>query len=310
MKRIKPRALRRGAVIGVCAPASPPLRDSDLHSGVRYLERLGYRVEAGRHLYRHDGYLAGTDRQRAEDLNSLFRNRHVDAVIALRGGYGSTRLLPLLDFGAIRKHPKIFVGYSDLTALQMALYRKCGLVSFAGPMVAGGMSRGLSGYPEELFWALLTTRKAPGALRSPQLSVMGPGRAKGILLGGNLSMLTHLCGTPYLPGTDNAIVFFEDIGERPYRIDRMLQHLKLAGFFRRARGFLLGKFNDCVPEKGKPSLSLRRVFGDHLGSLDLPVLAGFPHGHIRQSLTLPVGIMVEIDSRRGGRVSITEPAVS
>lgn len=310
MKRIRPRALRRNGVIGICAPASPPFRVSDLRDGIRYLEGLGFRVELGRHLYRRDGYLAGTDSERAGDLNALFSDRRVDAVIALRGGYGSTRVLPLLDYRAIKRNPKIFVGYSDLTAVQMALYGRCGLVSFAGPMVAGGMSRGLTGYAEELFWALLTSTRAVGTLRGTRLSAVRRGTANGVLLGGNLSMLCHLTGTPYLPATRNALVFFEDIGERPYRIDRMLQHLRLSGFFGGVRGVLLGKFSDCAPEKGKPSLTLRRVFADHLGDLTVPVLEGVHHGHVRGSLTMPVGARVEIRSGRGTVIAFNEPAVS
>jgi muramoyltetrapeptide carboxypeptidase len=304
MRPVRPPALKKGDVIGVCAPASPPLRDGDLQKGIAYLERLGYRVEPGRNLHKKDGYLAGSDRGRADDLNRFFRDRKVRAVMSIRGGYGSMRILDMIDYRAVRNDPKIFVGYSDLTALQLALYARCGLVTFAGPMVAAGMARGLKGEEEELFWRMLTSRRPLGKLPTPASALFG-GTATGVLLGGNLSIVSRLAGTPHLPSLRNAVLLFEEVGERPYRVDRMLQHLRLAGSFSGVRGVVLGRFTDCKPEEGKPSLTLRRIFSDMFGELGAPVLTGVRHGHLAGSLTMPVGLRVEV--RAGKKCALTFP---
>jgi len=309
MKTLKPPALRKGDVIGICAPASPPLRDGDLGRGIAYLEGLGYRVELPRNLLRKNGYLAGTDRQRADDLNGLLRDRRVRAIVALRGGYGSMRILHLIDYAAVRRNPKIFVGYSDLTALQLAFRVKCGLVTFAGPMVAGEMSRGLTGYAEELFWRIVSDRRPPGKIRT-RLSTVRRGKAHGQLIGGNLTMVSHLIGTPYFPGTRNCVLFFEEIGEKPYRIDRMLHQLKLTGAFRGAGGIVLGRFTDCAPEPGKPSLSVARVTGDVFDGPGVPVVRGLRHGHVTGSLTMPVGLPVILTAGKNPGLHFPEAAVS
>jgi len=309
MKRLNPPALRKGDVIGICAPASPPLRDGDLGRGVSYLEGLGYRVEVSPNILQKSGYLAGTDRQRADDLNRFFRDPRIRAIVALRGGYGSMRILPMIDYSAVRKNPKIFVGYSDLTVLQFALWTKCKLVSFAGPMVAGEMSRGLKGYAEEIFWRMITDKRPVGKLRT-RLSAMARGKSRGTLIGGNLSMVNHLIGTPYFPSTRNSILFFEDIGEKPYRIDRMLHHLKLAGALKSIRGVILGQFTDCAPEARKPSLTMRRVTEGIFGDLGVPVVRGLRHVHVAGSLTLPVGLPVTIDAGKDPCIRFPEPAVS
>jgi muramoyltetrapeptide carboxypeptidase len=236
----------------------------------------------------------------------LFTDRRVRAIIALRGGYGTQRILPFLDFGLIRKNPKIVVGYSDLTALSLALYTKAGLVSFAGPMVGAEMARGLAGAAEEFFWRCLTSVKAPGVVPGPAETFL-PGAAEGRILGGNLSLVAAMAGTPYFPTFSKSLVLLEEIGERPYRIDRMLQQLALAGVWRRAAGVLLGTFVDCGPEKGKPSLSLPEVFTDTFRGSPLPVLAELHHGHVRQSITLPIGVRARID--RKGKLTILESGV-
>jgi len=308
MRPTRPPALKKGDVIGVCAPASPPLRDGDLEKGIAYLEGLGYRVEPGRNLRKKDGYLAGSDEGRAADLNRFFRDRKVRAVIAIRGGYGSMRILNLIDYRAVRNDPKIFVGYSDLTAVSLALFARCGLVTFAGPMVAAGMARGLKPAEEELFWRMLTSRRPIGTLRTPATTLYR-GAASGVLLGGNLSIVSRLAGTPHLPSFRNAVALFEEVGERPYRIDRMLQHLRLAGALEGARGVVLGEFTDCRPEEGKPSLTLKRIFRDMFEGLGAPVLTGVRHGHVSGSLTLPIGLRVGIRAGKKGVMTFPVSAV-
>lgn len=309
MKTIKPRALRRGDIIGICAPASPAPSDEFIQKGVRYIEQLGYRVELGKSIFRRRGYLAGSDVERAADVNALFADRKISAIIATRGGFGSQRILPLLDYGLIRKHPKIFVGYSDLTALQMALLRRCALVSFSGPMVAAGLSRNISGKAEELFWRTLTSTKPIGNIQSG-LRLLRSGSVKGMLIGGNLSLMAVLFGTPYMPSLAGAVLLLEEIGEKPYRVDRMLHQFRLSGTLKGLRGAVLGAFTDCKPEKGKPSLSLSQVFADVFHPYRYPVAAGLRHGHIPNSLTLPIGITVHITGRGSGSISFDEGAVS
>lgn len=308
MKIIKPKALRPGDVIGICAPASPAPSHDLIEKGIGYLERIGYRVKLGANLFKQRGYLAGTDEQRAADLHALFRDKQVNAIIALRGGFGSQRILPLLDYSLIRKNPKIFVGYSDITALQMALFARCGLVSFAGPMVAAGLARGLHGDAEDVFWRLLTS-KAPIGKLPHRLKVWKRGSRSGILLGGNLSMMSTIFGTRFFPTIKNSILLLEDIGEQPYRIDRMLQQLRLGGALHSINGLLLGTFEDCLPETGKPSLTLRQIFDDLFQTSAIPILAELRHGHVSGSLTMPIGIRVHLGGTTRGHLELKESAV-
>ena len=303
---IKPPALRRGDVIGVCAPAGPAVAERDLHHGVAYLQSLGYKVLLAPHVLRRRGYLAGEDRDRASDLMHLFTDRRVRAIIALRGGYGTMRILPLLDYDAIRRNPKIVVGYSDITALSLALYARAGLTSIAGAMVGAEMARGLTGEAEEFFWRLLTSTVAPGTFPGAPEPFL-PGSAQGRILGGNLALLAAMTGTAYLPRFERSLVLLEEIGERPYRVDRMLQQLALAGLWRRAAGVLLGTFVDCEPEAGKPSLTLPEVITDAFRGTGLPVLAELHHGHVRQSMALPIGVRARIE--KGGKLTILESGV-
>ena len=308
----KPRALRRGDVIGICCPASAPSSEDALSRGIAYLEGLGYRVELGRNIHRKRGYLAGTDAQRAADVNELFANRKVRAIIAARGGYGSHRILPLLNYRLIKQNPKILLGYSDLTALQLALMAKTGLVTFSGPMVSSELSSGLRGKAEEWFWRCLTSTKTLPALHIGTYKQHKPKTgetASGRLIGGNLSVVSSSVGTPYFPNLPAPILLLEEIDERPYRIDRMLRQIRLAGILSGAKGIILGAFVNCKPERGKPSLSLRQVFGDTFGEIGCPVIKGLHYGHVRNLLTMPLGIRVGLDTV-SGRIRFLESAVS
>ncbi len=296
MKILKPHCLKRGDVIGICAPASAPEEGALLERGIRYLERQGYRVEVGRHIHKRHGYLAGGDRERAEDVNRLFANRHVKAIIAARGGYGTLRILPLLNFRSIRRNPKIFVGYSDLTALHLALLTRAGLVSFSGPMVASDFGKTFGGAAEEQFWHMLTSPSIPDPVKGENTGghlTASRRRARGRIVGGNLSLLASMLGTGYLPSISPTLLMLEEIDERPYRIDRMLQQMRLAGVLGRSRGILLGQFIGCAPASGKSSLTLRQVFAEAFRAL--PVVSGLPFGHKRNPFTIPIGIRAEID---------------
>jgi muramoyltetrapeptide carboxypeptidase len=312
MSMVKPARLRRGDVIGVVAPASPPLGRDRLERGVRYLEGLGYRVELGAHLESRHGYLAGTDAQRLEDLNRMLRSRHTAAVFALRGGYGSGRLLPGVDFRALRLRPKIVVGYSDVTALQLAMEKKAGLVTFSGPMVASDFGGSPDPFTEEHFWGVLTSTrrgmKLPGRLE-PLAEPAVTRSIRGCLMGGNLSLFVSLMGTPFLPRVEGRLLVFEDVGEHFHRIDRMLTQVRLGGILGRAAGIILGQFTECrTPRPDDPHLSLDDIFGEVLGCGGRPVFTGLAYGHVRQKLTVPWGVMASL-SHRTGELRLEEAAV-
>lgn len=302
MDIIKPRKLRRGDVIAVISPAGPLLDTARLDRGVRYLERLGYHVVVGKSAAHVHGYLAGTDRQRLDDLHTMFADKRVKAIIAVRGGYGTTRLLSRIDYALIRRNPKILAGFSDMTALQLALWRKCRLVTFHGPMLSADMSGRRDSFTEEQFWRTVTSTGPAGRIRFPKsvrLRTLHGGVASGRLLGGNLSLLCSLLGTPYQPGFKDTILFLEEIGEEPYRIDRMLTQLRNASALHGAKGILSGQFTNCVPsDPKKPSFAVSRILRESAFLTSHPFLANLPFGHVRRKLTFPVGIRARVDAGR------------
>ena len=300
MKSVKPQALRRGDVIGVIAPASAPTSQEKIDKGAEYLERLGYRVKFGRNVRAVRGFLAGTDEERAADVNDMFADKQVRAIIAVRGGYGTPRLLPLINYRLVKRNAKILVGYSDLTALQMALYKKTGMVSFSGPMAGVEMFKSIDPFTEEHFWKMITSTKKSGVVHNPDsrlLKSMGKGRASGVLIGGNLSLITSIAGTPYLPSFRNAILFFEEIGEECYRFDRMMNQLALAGIFGEAKGIVVGELTDIkASDPERPFLTVDEIVADHLSSLSKPILTGLVYGHVARKLTMPIGIRAVVDA--------------
>jgi len=312
-KLLKPPRLRPGDLIGVVAPASPMKHDR-LENGIRYLENLGYKVKLGKCVYHEHGYLAGRDRERADDINKMFRDRRVKAIFCIRGGYGTPRLLPLLDYHAIRANPKIFVGYSDITALQMAMLRHAGLATFSGPMVAAEMGKGIDPFTEEKFWRLLTHPEPFGDLARPvggHYQVIARGKTSGPLLGGCLSLIVCLVGTPHFPNVKGSIFCVEELGEAPYRLDRMLAQLREAGILQRLGGFVLGQMTDCVPTDNEPSQTLDDLMRDFIAPLKIPAIAGLDYGHVDVKYTLPLGIRAELSARRGKQqLRIVESAVS
>lgn len=313
MKNLKPPRLRKGDLIGIISPASTPSAQEKIDKGVHYLERLGYRVKIGKHVMAQHGYLAGTDEQRAEDLNDMLRDRAVRAIFAIRGGYGTPRLLHLVDYRAVRRDPKILVGYSDVTGLQLALYRRAGLVTFSGPMVAVEMWDSIDPFTEEHFWRVITSSARIGSLRNPdgeRLISYNSGKATGRLLGGNLSLLASLLGTRYLPNLRHAILILEDVDEAPHRVDRMFTQLYHAGITTTINGLVLGVFTDCVPsDPSKPHLTISQVIEDAVRRMRCPVLSNLQYGHIAKKLTLPFGIQALLDTR-SGTLKLQEGAVS
>ncbi len=310
---LKPPRLRPGDLIGVVAPASPMKHDR-LENGIRYLENLGYKIKLGKAVYHEHGYLAGHDRARANDINRMFHDRRVKAIFCIRGGYGTPRLLPLLDYDAIRANPKIFVGYSDITAIQLAMLRHAGLVTFSGPMVASEMAKSIEPFTEENFWRMVTHPEPFGEFARPaagRYEMISRGRAVGPLIGGCLSLVASLVGSPHFPDKKESIFFIEEIGEAPYRIDRMLTQLREAGILKNIGGFVLGQMTDCVPADEEPSQTLEDLLRDFIKPLKIPAITGLDYGHVNVKHTLPFGVRAELIARgEQSKLRIVESAVS
>lgn len=312
MKVVKPAKLSKGDVIGLISPASSPDDVTRIERAAKYFESAGYRVKPGKHLGKYHGYLAGTDEERLEDLHDMFGDKNVKAVICLRGGYGSPRLLGKISYKIISKNPKIFVGYSDITSLQMAFLARCGLVTFAGPMAAVDFHSSVEKYTEEIFWRMVTSDKAPGDF-TPDVEretiFHGDKDTEGRIIGGNLALFCASAGTPYLPSLKNKIVLTEDIGEPPYRIDRLLNQLMLLKGWDRVNGLIAGVFSDSEePDKEKRTLTAEEVFTDYFGRLNVPYVTNFPHGHIKRNHTIPFGVNVKISPKKK-RIRFLESAV-
>ena len=302
MTTLKPRALKKGDTIGIIAPASPPSATEKITKGAEYLERLGYRVKLGKNVQKVYGYLAGTDKERAEDVNSMFADKDVKAIIAVRGGYGTPRILPLTDYSVIKKNPKILVGYSDLTALQLAIFKKTGLITFSGPMAGVEMFKGIDSFTEEHFWACITSTKKMGIVKNPtgrELQTVVKGKATGTLLGGNLSLIVSLAGSKYLPSFKKSLLFIEEVDEEVYRFDRMMNQLRITNILNDANGIMMCELTDVkASDTTKPFLTVEQVMSDYLSQLKKPVISGLVYGHIPQKLTMPIGIRATLDSTK------------
>lgn len=308
---LMPPKLRSGAQIGIVSPASKPLNSEKFQKGIEYLKRHGFSVTLGLHASDAHGYLAGTDAARADDLNAMFRNPDIDAIFCSRGGYGTPRILNLLDYPAIQANPKIFVGYSDITALQHAIQAQTGLVTFSGPMVAVEMGGEFDPATEKHFWKLLTGQtRSLADLPEMGFQVLRPGMAEGILVGGCLSVLAGVIGTPYMPDYSDGILVLEDIDEEPYGLDRNLCQLKAAGIFDQVRAIVFGQFTDCGPkDPTKPSLSIQQVIGELTRDLAIPIITDYPYGHGSRKYTLPWGARARLDTV-AGVFELIEPALA
>ncbi|BCY10774.1 muramoyltetrapeptide carboxypeptidase [Actinoplanes sp. L3-i22] len=294
---VRPCALRPGDRVRVVAPAGVP--DTRLARGIQILESFGLVVETGAHLYDRFGYLAGTDADRLADLNAAFRDPGIRGVFAARGGYGTQRIIDGLDLAAVRRDPRVFVGFSDLTVLSGRLWTAAGLVSFYGPMVNWTDSRTGPAEIESLRRAVMTAE--PIVLTSdpaePSAAVSVPGTATGTLLGGNLTMLQASVHTPDLPDLRGAILVFEDTDEGPYSYDRMLTHLIRSGALRRIAGVAVGQFTNATGSAGQWTAA--QAVQDRLGGLGVPVLGGLRIGHGNGQLTVPLGSRATIDTAAG-----------
>ncbi len=314
---IIPERLNAGDRLGIIAPASAPPTPETIDSSVAVLERLGFKAKLAPNVRQRSGFLAGSDRDRANDLMGMFTDRNVKAIICVRGGYGTSRLLPLLDYQAIRENPKIFIGYSDITSLHCALLVKSNLVSYHGPMLNSDfVKKDMPHFTLHSFLKTLTEPSAPGSIcggyQKKTVTVLRRGVASGPLVGGNLSLLCASLGTPYQPSFKNRILFFEDLDELPYRFDRMLTQLLNAGLLQQVAGIAIGINAGCEDPKAKSAKEYRQtvedVFKERLLRLKVPIVAGLPFGHIPFNATLPVGAQVTLDGRKGDLL-ITQPAV-
>jgi muramoyltetrapeptide carboxypeptidase len=309
---IRPPMLRAGDTVGLITPATYVSDPDRLALAARTMKYFGLKMKLGRNVGRRDGYLGGTDQERLDDLHDMFRDPEVKAVFAIRGGYGSTHLLDRIDYGLLRKNPKIFLGYSDITAMHLAIQRHAGLVTFHGPVVLSEFT----GFTQASFRRALFDARPPGAVTNPPdsnplrpahtLRVIRPGRARGPLVGGNLSLVASTMGTPYEIETRGRILMLEDVDEQPYSIDRMLTQLRLAGKLQAAAGVVFGECLDCRPRDYKPSyestLSLGEVLDQILGKLNVPVMSGLTIGHTDDQLTLPLGVETTLDTDRGALI--------
>jgi len=322
MQPIFPPALKPGDTIALVAPAGV-LKRRRIERAIERIELAGYRIKTYGDIYRGRGYLAGDDATRADELMAALTDPSVQAVFPARGGYGITRLLDRLDYDTIREQPKIVTGFSDITALHLALQRHCRWATFhtPNPMDGLGTVDGLEGLAEHFFWRALCADRYREDLGQPQksgylliepggplpLEVIRPGTAEGRITGGNLALVAATLGTPYEIDTAGRLLFLEDTGERPYRIDRYLSQLRLAGKLAEAAGIILGYFTDCQPAAEKASLSLEEVLGDYLEPLPIPVVRNFPAGHEAPNVTLPLGVLARLDAQRGSLELLENP---
>lgn len=313
---IKPPRLKPGDTLGLVAPGSY-ITGQELNDSIKNLSGLGFKVVYTNNILSKNGYFSGTDKQRASDVNQMFQRKDIAGIICARGGYGCTRILPLLNYNVIKSNPKVIIGYSDVTALLYGIYKETGLVCFHGPV-------GISTYND------FTNENFKSSLMNPEINLVlknavpenddeeykpltiKDGVGRGELIGGNLSVVVSLLGTQYDVDTKNKIIFLEEMEEDPYRIDRMLTQLRMADKFDGAAGIALGVFKDCKPSEKTSfdsSFTLIEVLKERLGDLKIPVVYGMSFGHIENKFILPVGIKAELDSSKQ-TITLLEAAVT
>lgn len=303
--RIKPKRLRKGDTVGIVAPSGVTWDKFNLQLSTESLAAMGLKAKIFPHAMDQHGYLAGTDENRAADLMAAFRDPEVDAIFCLRGGWGAARILDMLDFNVIETNPKILIGYSDITALHTAIAAKTRLVSYLGPNAGSSwriyeadMVKDLLFAAKKVEYKSLTRNDGTLVPRVNRPRTIRGGSADGHLVGGNLTVFSSLAGTPYFPDLSGAILCLEDIGEKIYRVDRMLTQLALGGHFKNLKGVALGGFTDCGPDEGEPygGFVLGEVFEQHFGALGIPAFWGAQFGHITDNATLPLGAKARVDA--------------
>jgi len=312
---VKPKRLKAGDAVALVSPSGATATRFDVTIVKENMGALGFKVKFGAHLLDRYGYLGGKDEDRAADLTAQFADPEVAGVVAMKGGWGCARMLPFLDYEVIRKNPKVLIGYSDITALLLAIHAKTGLVTFHGPIGLDAWNSFTAGYFRRIMMdaEAITMQNPVDAAdrltpRENRVQTIVTGTASGVLKGGCLSIVSTLLGTEYVPSWKDAILFVEDINEEIYRVDRYLTHLKLAGVLAQAKGFIFGSCTDCGPGEGYGALTLEQVLDDHVRPLGIPSWFGSMIGHIPMKFTMPIGVGAQIDADKG-TIQLLEPAV-
>lgn len=314
--QVLPKRLKEGDTIGIISPSSAIFETEPYEIAVETFEAMGLRVKLGQFVHNRYGHLAGTDEERAAELTEMFQDPQVNAIIALRGGSGAARILDKIDYRIIAKNPKIFIGYSDITALHMAIYTKTGLVTFHAPLAVSTWNDfSYSNFRKVLFDAEAVTYENPIekgknlVVTKNRIRTIYPGRVTGELLGGNLSVLTGIMGSQFFPlDWTNKILYLEDVGEQIYAVDRMMSQLQLGGVLDKISGFVFGKCTDCKPGSGYGSLTLEEVIDHYIKPLKIPAYSGAMIGHIDDNSTIPNGHTADIDAGEG-TIKLLKPAV-
>jgi len=294
----RPKSLKIGDTIGICAPAGALKRKEEVVEFTKILNDFGFKVKVGANVYKKYGYFAGTDEERAADFMNFIEDETVQGIFFLRGGWGCARILPLIDFDSIRKHNKVVMGFSDLTSLLNAITEHSGIVTYHGP---GGNSS-WNTYSNGYIRSILVRRSLcnyENTSADQAITTYSGGTAYGTLWGGNLSVLVSMIGTPYFPKIGGGILFLEEVGEEPYRVDRMLTQLKQAGILKSCNGIILGNFRKCTAEEPDRSFTLEEVFQQHFGDFGKPVYYGAQIGHTVNKFTVPIGVQAQMDADKG-----------
>lgn len=307
MKKLKSRPLLSGGKIGIIAPASPVKEQAEIEAGAELLINLGFQIVLGETARPLEGYLAGSDLERRADLERFWWDDSIDAIWCLRGGYGSTRLLPDLYLGLIERNPKILIGFSDITGIELGLWERTKLVTFHGPVLTTLKRKFSINFAIRMLSGEIPAEPLSWPETNHNYLVFNKGNARGPLLGGNLAMVSSLLGTGYFPHLEGAILFLEEIEEPAYRIDRMLTQLLLVGALDSVAGIIIGC---CIPIESESEADLIKVFAERLGKLPCPVAYGFPIGHIPEQWTLPQGITAEVDFSAGEVILVESPFIS
>ena len=293
------KSIKSNGTIGIISPSWPPQK-KQLESGLNYLKSRGLNIKLGKNVGKRHGYFSGTDEERLSDIHDMFADPEIDIIMCTRGGWGGLRLINKIDYDLVRKNPKLLVGYSDITTLQLAFWTKIALPSLSGPMVGVEMGKGIAAFSEQHLWGQIYNRNPFYHFNYQQsdTSVMKPGKAQGVLLGGCLSLVCHLIGTEYSPDYSGAILFLEDVGEKPYKIDRYLAQLKQSGILNKINGLILGYFMDCTADEDEVSFHVDEILDDYFSGIAYPVIRNFPYGH-GVKFSMPIGVRTVLDTERG-----------
>ncbi len=316
LETVRPPRLAPGDTIGIVSPAGITWDPDRLAIFEESLAAMSFRTVVGEHAMDRWGYLAGSDEHRASEINAMFADPGVKGVFALAGGWGTARLLPHIDYDLARQNPKVVLGFSDITSILIALYAKSGLVTFHGPTGNSTWNQFTAGYVRRVLMDAEAVSFANPVAAGDTLTVtenrihtIRGGRARGVLVGGNLTVLTSIVGSEFLPEWEGCILFLEDVDEDIYRVDRMLTQLKLAGILAQLSGVVFGRCSDCDPGSGYGSFTLKEILDHHFGPLGVPAFYGSMIGHIRDKFTIPVGVEAEVDAD-DGTIQLLAPAVA